>query len=178
MSDPPPTELVVDAKPAPGDSSDGGGAAMAPYAFPFVVGGLLAKYVSPLVGLAGVALAILFLVGLRKPREGRFVLRITDGVLEIARERGRTPPVRVPIADVLDVTLDRQTHQASGRGGSPTERVRIALERRAPSEPLFLPDERITPLEGQEWQGKVRVFLRKHDWVPRDERNEPSQSTS
>ena len=68
------------------------------------------------------------------------------------------------------VTLDKQTSQASGRGGSATERVRLALERRPPAEPIFVPDERITPIEAQEWLGKIRVFLRKHGWVPESER--------
>lgn len=168
--DAPPRELVVDAKPAPGDSSDGTGTAMAPFAVPVVVAGLLVKYVSPSVGLAGLAVSIAVLVALRKPHEGRYVLRIGADALEVRRERRVDPVARIALADLLDVTLDRQTRGASGRGGSATERVRLAFERRAPEEPLFVPDERITPLEAQEWHSKIRVFLRRHGWVPKDER--------
>lgn len=167
---PPPRELLVDAKPAPGDASTGSGTAMAPFLLPVVTGGLLAKFVSPTAGLVGFAAAIAVLVLTRKPNQGRFVLRVEAGVVEVARERPRSPAASVALADLLDVTLDRQTSQPSGRGGSATERVRLALERRAPGEPIFVPEERITPIEAQEWLGKVRVFLRKHGWVPEGER--------
>jgi hypothetical protein len=168
--DDPPRELVVDAKAAPGDSSDGGGSAMAPFALPVIAGGLLAKYVSPTVGLLGLGAAIVVLIALRKPRQGRFILRIGPAGLEVTRERPThaAPPSPIPLLDLMDVTLERKTHQ-SGRAAA-TERMRLALERRAPAEPIYLPDERITPIEAQEWQGKVRVFLRKHGWVPADER--------
>ena len=167
---PPPRELIVDARPAPGDASTGSGTAMAPFLLPVLVGGLLAKVGSPTAGLVGFVAVVGVLVLLRKPNEGRFVLRVEDGVVEIARERPRSPATRVALADLLDVTLDRQTSQPGGRGGSATERVRLAFERRAPEEPLFVPDDRITPIEAQEWHGKVRVFLRKHGWLPESER--------
>jgi hypothetical protein len=77
--------------------------------------------------------------------------------------------VRVPLSELLDVTYDKEMRAASGRGGSPTERVRLALERPAPAPPIFVPNESITPIEAQEWYSRVRVFLRKHGWVPKDE---------
>src|SRR5262245_33173052 len=46
-----PKELIVDAKPAPGDSSDGSGGAVAPIAISFAAAGLLAKFVAPWAGL-------------------------------------------------------------------------------------------------------------------------------
>lgn len=45
-----PRELVIDAKPAPGDASDSGGSAMAPVAVPVIAAGFLAKYVSLAAG--------------------------------------------------------------------------------------------------------------------------------
>ena len=42
--------------------------------------------------------------------------------------------------------------------------------RPAPAEPIYIPNSRITPIEAQEWYGKIRSFLRKHDWLPKDER--------
>jgi hypothetical protein len=74
----------------------------------------------------------------------------------------------VPLTDILDVTLDRQT-RPSGRGGSTTDRVQLMFERKD-ADPILVPDERLTPIEAQEWHGKVRVFLRKHSWLPKDER--------
>lgn len=169
----PPRELVVSATPAPGDSSDGAGSAMAPFALSALVAGVLAKFVSPIVALAPLVLAFVVLFVVRKPREGRFVLRVDEGGLEVTRERQRGPSVRIALTDLLDVTLDRQAHHP-GRGGSASERVRLAFERRAPEAPIFVPVERLTPIEAQEWYAKVRVFLRKHGWVPADERGPAS----
>src|SRR4051794_10905837 len=170
----PPRELVVDAAPAPGDSSDGSGSAMAPFLLTALAAGLLAKFVSLTIALVPLGLAVVYLLARRKKDEGRFVLRVDDGALEVTRERSSGPAVRIALADLLDVTLDRQSH-SSGRGGSMTERVRLALERRAPAVPLFVPEERVTPIEAQEWYGKVRVFLRKHGWVPASE-GEPASA--
>jgi hypothetical protein len=165
-----PRELVIDATPAPGDSSDGGGSAMTPFAVTALAAGLLAKFASPTVALVPLGIAVVILLVRKKSGEGRFVLRVDDRGLEVTRERRRGPAVRVALDDLLDVTLDRQTHR-SGQAGAATERVRLALERRAPATPIFVPDERVTSIEAQEWYGKVRVFLRKHGWVPESERD-------
>jgi hypothetical protein len=165
----PPRELVVDATPAPGDSGDGGGSAMAPFALGALAAGLLAKYASPTLAVVPLGIAIVAVLFRTKSREGRFVLRVEDGALEVTRERRRGPALRIALADLRDVTLNRET-KAAGRGGSATERVRLALERRPPDDPVFVPEERVTPIEAQEWYGKVRVFLRKHGWVPEGER--------
>jgi hypothetical protein len=161
-----PRELVVDAKPAPGDASDGAGGAMAPFALPALAAGLLAKFVSPTAGLVALVASIVFLLIRRKPNEGRFVLRVSDGAVEVTRERARSAPVRIALKDLLDVRPAKETRQASGR---PIERVRIALDRRSPEVPIFIPEAPLSPLEAQEWHSKVRVFLRKHGWVPEDE---------
>jgi hypothetical protein len=167
---PPPHELVVDAKAAPGDASDGGGSAMAPIVIPVLLAGLAAKFVSGAVALAILAAGLVLFIARRKPSQGRFILRVQDGILELARERPSAPPIRVPLMEILNVALDRQTKAASGRGGAASERVQLTLERAPPAGPIAFPDERITPIEAQEWQGKVRVFLRKHGWLPKDER--------
>jgi hypothetical protein len=165
-----PRDLVVDARPAPGDSSSGSGTAMLPFVLTAVVAGGLAKYVSPATGLFGLGAAVAILILLRKPREGRFVLHVADGVLEVRRERRPEPVARIGLDELVDVTLDRQRQQANPRGGSAAERTCIALERRTPEAPLFIPDERITSIEAEHWIGKIRVFLRKHGWVPEQER--------
>ena len=161
------SELVIDATPAPGDSSDGGGTAVGPIAVPVLAAGAIAKFISPTAGLFALGAAAVFWIARWKPRRGRYILRVAEATVEIARERGKDPPTRIPLADILDVTLERKTSQASGR---PLERVRIALERKAPAEPIYVPDSALTPIEAQEWMGKVRVFLRKHEWLPNDER--------
>jgi hypothetical protein len=162
-------ELVVDMKGAPGDSSSGSGSSMAPIVVPVFAAGLLAKLVSPKAGLAalGVGLVVAVSRALRTPRQGRFVLGVDSGALTVRRERS-PEAARIPLVDLLDVTLDR-TKPSSGRGGA-VERVRLSLERRAPLDAIHVPEEPTTALEAQEWLAKVRVFLRRHGWVPADER--------
>lgn len=143
---------------------------MAPFMLTAVAAGLLAKYVSLPVALVPLGLALVVVLVQRRWHEGRFVLRVDDRGLEVTRERLHGAPLRIALADLVDVTLDRET-KAGGRGGSATERVRLRLVRRAPEAPIFVPDERLTPIEAQEWYGKVRVFLRKHGWVPEGERD-------
>lgn len=169
-----PKELVVDAKPAPGDSSDGSGGAVAPIAISFAAAGLLAKFVAPWAGLVAVVVAAAVLYLRRPPPKGRFILRVvadepTKKLLEIRRERDSSPLMTIVLDDVLAVTLDVQV-KAGGRGGSQVERARLALERPAPSEPIYVPEDHVTSLEAQEWLAKVRSFLRKNDWLPEDER--------
>lgn len=172
----PPRELVIDIAAAPGDSSDGAGSAMAPFALSAIAAGVLAKLVSPLAALLPLALVIVVVFVGRKSREGRFVLRVAEGTLEVTREKPHEAPVRIALDDLLDVTLERKTHAAGGRGGGAAERVRLALERSAPAEPVFVPEDRVTPIDAQEWYGKVRVFLRKHGWVPHGERETATAS--
>lgn len=161
-------ELVVDAKPAPGDASDGSGTAIGRIAVPIGAAALLAKFVSPYVGLAGLGAAVVLLVVLRKPDEGRTVLSVTERELTIRREKVSDPVATIPLDDVLDITIDRET-QSQGNQAS-KERVRLVLERPSPAEPIYIPESRITPIEAQEWYGKVRTFLRGQGWLPKDER--------
>lgn len=160
-------ELIVDAKPAPGDASDGSGTAIGRIAVPIGAAALLAKLVNPYAGLAGLGVAVVALVLLKKPDQGRTVLSIMDQEVTIRRERVKDPIARVALTDVLDITIDRETQQ---QGQTAKERVRLVLERPAPADPIYIPETRITPIEAQEWYGKVRSFLRKHDWLPKDER--------
>jgi hypothetical protein len=160
-------ELIVDAKPAPGDASDGSGTAIGKIAVPIGAAALLAKLVSPYAGLAGLVAAVAILVVIRKPDEGRTVLSVSDDELTIRRERLKEPLATFPLMDVLDVTTDRET---TAQGQTSKERVRLVLERPSPAEPIYIPDTRITPIEAQEWYGKVRTFLRAQGWLPKDER--------
>lgn len=171
-----PAELLVDAKPAPGDSSSGSGTAMLPFILPVFAGGALARFVSPTAGLLAFGASVAVLLLLRKPSAGRFILRVDGDRLEISRERASRAEatVRIALGEIGRVSLQRQAAPA-GRGGATTERVRIALEREALNDDgsptsILLPDDALTPLEGQEWQAKIRVFLRKHGWLPLDER--------
>lgn len=162
-----PTELIVDAQPAPGDASDGSGTAIGRIAVPIGAAALLAKFVNPYAGLAGLGVAVVALVLLRKPDQGRTVLAVAGEKLTIRRERVKEVVAEIALSDVLDVSIDRETTQ---QGQAAKERVRLVLERPPPAEPIYIPETRITPIEAQEWYGKIRSFLRKHEWLPKDER--------
>lgn len=146
MSDesPPPRELVLDVDPAPGDLSQMSGPAMAPVVLSVLVAGALAKYVN--LTAAGLALAgaIVIALVLRKPKLGRFVLRVEGDALEVRRERVTAPLARIPLTGVGDVTVERKRAPATGRG-APPERVQIAIER-ADAEPLLVPEEPMTTI--------------------------------
>jgi hypothetical protein len=47
-----------------------------------------------------------------------------------------------------------------------TARIGLELE----DETLFLTEERVSHLDANEWFSKIRRFLRKHGWLPEDER--------
>lgn len=159
-------ELVVDIKPEPGDSSAGSGTAMGPVVVPVFAAGLLAKFVAPAAGLAALVVGVAAFLVTRKPREGRFVLRVVGDRLELARERRPGPPVSFPLSELANVTLDRRTRAA---GASSAERVRLAFEHGGTVS--YVPEEHTTPMEAQEWLAKVRLFLRSHGWLPADERD-------
>jgi hypothetical protein len=91
---------------------------------------------------------------------------VVNGELEVTRERRRDLVARFDLGELSDVTLDREARNAGGRA---SERVRLMLVRTG-KEPVFVPEDRVTPLEAQEWQSKVRVFLRAQGWLPLDER--------
>jgi len=92
------------------------------------------------------------------------------------------PPFVVDLKDLLDVYLDTKTIRRVQDGPSiipavsllnrtvsgEQDTARIALELR--NETFFLTQERSSHLDANEWFGKIRVFLRKHGWVPEDER--------
>ncbi|MBS2016331.1 MAG: hypothetical protein JST00_25835 [Deltaproteobacteria bacterium] len=166
----PPRELVVDPQPAPGDASAGSGAGMAHVVVPVLAAGFLAQYVSLRAAILALGGGIALHVLRRRPDLGRFVLRVEGRELLVSRERSKGEVVRVALEDVLDVTLDKEMQPTGGRGGASAERVHIALHRPEPAPRILVPEARITPIEGQEWQAKVRVFLRKHGWLPADER--------
>lgn len=165
------TELIIAAKPAPGDASDGSGGSMGRVALPIGAAALMAKLVSPTAGGIALAAAVAYLLITRPAPPARAVLRVVERDLEIAREGETTPQARLSLMDVLDVTIDR-TPQPAGAGPQQKERVRLAIERRE-APPIHIPEQPITALEAQEWFFRIRVFLRKQGWLPKDERNNP-----
>ncbi len=114
------------------------------------------------IGLLGVALA---LGGIYcKRRQSRVVprakLRVEADVLHLSG-RAFSPPIVISLSQLLDVSLDTRTIWRA-------QRVRIALE--LENETLFLNEKRVSHTDANESFSKIRRFLRRHGWVPNDER--------
>ena len=143
---------------------------------------------TPTIAVAGMGAAAGGLVWWwkRAPKAPGIVLRVDDGDLLVRTERSETVLERYPLQDLLDVELDIKTIQRVTDGNSPipamrfidskvgpeVDTARIVLVARDRS-PLPLSKEYLAHMDATEWLGKIRVFLRKHRWLPEDER--PSQ---
>jgi hypothetical protein len=112
-------------------------------------------------------------------------LRVEDRTLHLLHSPARAP-IAVRLEDVLDVRI-AVTTEATGTGapiatiqpfapsqgtaGPDARRARIALVRRHGPE-VWLTDKELTYQDGIDGLGKTRSFLRKHGWLPLDEREE------
>lgn len=91
-------------------------------------------------------------------------------------------PLVFHLSELLDVYLDTKTIQrvrenpgplpelrfinATVGGEQDTARIALELEH----ETFFLTQERLSHTDANEWFSKIRRFLRRHGWVPEDER--------
>jgi hypothetical protein len=91
-------------------------------------------------------------------------------------------PMAIPLGQLLDVYLDTKTIQrvqentgtlpqlrflnATVSGEMDTARIALELEK----ETFFLTEQRVSHTDANEWFSKIRRFLRKHGWLPDDER--------
>jgi hypothetical protein len=120
----------------------------------------------------------------RRTRKGdAIVFRVEDGRLTV-RRRGAAHPLlsALPLSRVLDVTLDSKSitpvmRDTSISAVAPQMKVRgevdisrIVLVPAAPQEPVTVTEEHVAHMDAVEGAGKIRTFLRAHDWLPLDER--------
>jgi hypothetical protein len=155
------------------------------FALPACVAALCARMLGPAEGLiALVATGILAWYLARHMPKAGLVLRVASGeLLVFPRRREKKPKARIRLGDLLNVALDTKTIQRVEEGGSaiPAMRFldskvsaeadisRIVLVRRGGSD-VPLTDNHLVHMDATESLGKIRVFLRKHGWVPADER--------
>jgi hypothetical protein len=142
--------------------------------------------VSPAAGLAA---AVLFGAGLvlwRRRAGSGVVLRVDEGLLEVRRRPSREVVARLRLVDLLDVALDTKPENviqegastipavafAESRVGATIDKARIVLVRSLPELSFPLTEGRGSYSEAADELGRIRVFLRKHGWVPLDERDE------
>jgi hypothetical protein len=120
----------------------------------------------------------------RRTRRGdAIVFRVERGQLTVTR-RGSAQPLlsALPLKKVLDVTLDSKSitpvmRDTSISAVAPQMKVRgevdiarIVVVPAAPQEPIPITDEHVAHMDAIEGAGKIRSFLRAHDWLPHDER--------
>jgi hypothetical protein len=147
---------------------------------PAAVAALLSVMVNGTAGAVGLVAGIGFGIVTSRRKKHRATLTVEDGTLTIAR-RGRTE--RIALDDLLNVELDIKTIQRVQEGGAiphtrfinstvgpevDTGRIVIVSS----SSRVALSDDYLAHIDATEWFGKIRVFLRKHGWVPLDERSQ------
>jgi hypothetical protein len=115
------------------------------------------------------------------------VLRVSRGVLQVAGPEGDLLCARLD--DVANVTLDSRTIRkvveghtlvpgirfVEARVGPELEVVRIVIEVNG-AEPTRLSETFVSHMDGVEWLGRIRRFLRAHGWIPEDEREADSSA--
>jgi hypothetical protein len=156
------------------------------FSLPLVFGVALSVAVTPMVGLAGIVAGTAFAVWYRRRarhREGA-VLRVEEGKLLVSSRGQRLPKAVFALRDLSDVVLDVKTIRRVQEGDSPIPAVRfthttvgpeidtarIVLVGKKKSERVELSEAYLAHMDATEWLGKIRVFLRKHGWIPKDER--------
>jgi len=111
----------------------------------------------------------------------RAVFTMRDGMLVLSGAAFPLPRT-LPLTELLDVYLDTKAIQRVQESAGPVpdlrflnstvggeqDTARIALE--LENETYFLTEERVSHTDANDWFSKIRRFLRKHGWVPEDER--------
>ena len=147
---------------------------------------VLSAFATPELGLAGLAVSTGAIVWWwRRARSARLiVLRVERDELHV-RLGGSSRMMR--LGDLVDVALDIKTIQRVVDGDSAIPALRFADSRIAPEVDTArivlvgaegqvpLTKEYVAHMDATEWLSKSRVFLRKHGWVPDDERDAPEE---
>ena len=138
--------------------------------------------------LAGSAIAIVVgwtLVRFRRSaKPAGVLLAVKDAVLTLTD--GSRALLTVPLAELEDVGLDSKSIRKVELGqdavpavrfintqvGPEIDVARITLSIAGREEPFVLTTAFLPHMDAVEWAGKIRSFLRKHGWLPEDERDE------
>ncbi len=176
----PPRELVYAV--ALRDRSSSAATMFRLFALPLLGAAALAAFTTPETGLLGLlgGAGWSYWSWRRGKTDDRILLRVEDGVLTVGPAGKAT--TRVRLADLTDVSLDGKSIQRVEDGASAIPALRFIDSKVGPEVDVArivlvrsdLPDipltsEHVAHMEATEWLGKIRVFLRKHGWVPEDE---------
>lgn len=152
------------------------------FGVPPIVAAVVAAAFSPEAGFVALVVASALCVAYFRHRKAeRFVLSVHDRTLTV-RARRKVLAV-VLLDDLLDVELDTETVRRIQEGSSAIPAVRFAEATPGPEidqsrvvlvtkdRPVALGEARTAHLHATESLGKIRVFLRRRGWLPRDERD-------
>ena len=140
----------------------------------------------PLLAGTGLVLVLAFAIG-RARRAGKktgVLLAVKDNVLTLTD--GGRPLLALPLAELDDVGLDSKSIRKVELGqdavpavrfintqvGPEIDVARISLSIEGREEPFLLTSAFLPHMDAVEWAGKIRSFLRRHRWVPQDERDD------
>jgi hypothetical protein len=156
------------------------------FSVPLVAAVAGAALVGPWAGLGALAASGAFVVWRRRSAttaQGAR-LRVERGDLVVLTARGAKETARGRLASLRDVALETKTIQMVQEGSSAIPAMRFIDTKVGPSVDkarivlvfeageVRLGDDFVAHMDATEWLGKIRVFLRKHGWVPADEREE------
>jgi hypothetical protein len=167
------------------NEADGSRALFRHFSLPLLVALLAGWLVNPLAVLPVLAVAGAYSAWSWRTRKraGGAVLRVEQGVLHVEIEGSSALLDRFRLGDLSDVALDTRTIRRVNEGsalnpaarfinttvGGDLDVARIVLVG-AGGRRVALTDEHLAYSETAEWLGKIRTFLRKHEWVPEKER--------
>jgi hypothetical protein len=156
------------------------------FSLPLITAVVVTMAAGPNAGGIALVLAAGFAIWWMKktPNGDRFVLAVESGELVVRRGSSTEPLERFALDDLVNVSLDSKIIQRVLEGSSAIPAVRFINTHVAPESTtsrviLVGRDRPFVPLgqtylahmEATEWLGKIRVFLRRHGWVPEDERD-------
>ncbi len=153
---------------------------------PYTVGLVVHMKHGPIAGLCALiaASAVSYAVRRLMRVDRDVVLRVEDRTLRVLTP-GRAPRIVVRIEDVLDVRMavtnepgmtstqivTLQPFASGEASGLSTRRAKIAIVRRHGPD-VWLTEHELIYQDGIVGLGKTRSFLRKHGWLPLDERED------
>jgi hypothetical protein len=181
-----PNELIFEGMNSNRESSEA--ALFKLVSMPLIVGVACSILITPTAGIVGLIGSGAFSIWRwkRKPRESR-LLRVENNNKDLVIATSKSKISRERISDLMNVELDIKTIERIQDGSSaipavrfinstvapPVDTARIVLVFRDGTR-IRLSDEYLAHMDASEWLGKIRVFLRKHGWVPRDEQGPES----
>jgi hypothetical protein len=181
----PPRELVYDATDATAARTDGQLALFRHFSLPILASILVGWVAGGNAGIAAFVCAAAYSIWAwrTRRRRGGAVLTVDRDVLAIEMRGKRAHHDRVRLDDLVDIVLDIKTIERVMEGSSPIPAVRFIDSNVAPKvdtarivlvrasgQEVPLTTDYLPHMHATEWLGKIRSFLRKHGWVPEDER--------